>query len=179
MGFSRQEWWRGLPCPPPGDLPDPGVELTSLHVSFSGRWVLTTSAAWEAYMCEYRMFFSFWFTSLSVTDCRFIHITTRDQTLWVLLLKKGWKSGSGGVTDCLSQMLIWWSSDPRLTGTDEVTGSNRDPSQTNYGWWLWVGEDVGSWGREENGVGRFWGRKRQRGCRLSSCVITFGSQFWM
>ena len=30
MGFSRQEYWRGLPCPPPGDLPDPGMELESL-----------------------------------------------------------------------------------------------------------------------------------------------------
>ena len=25
-GLSRQEYWRGLPCPPPGDLPDPGAE---------------------------------------------------------------------------------------------------------------------------------------------------------
>ena len=30
MGFSRQEYWSGLPCPPPGDLPDPRIELTSL-----------------------------------------------------------------------------------------------------------------------------------------------------
>ena len=29
MGFSRQEYWSGLPCPPPGDLPDPGVEPRS------------------------------------------------------------------------------------------------------------------------------------------------------
>ena len=29
MGFSRQEYWRGLPCPPPGDLPNPGTEPTS------------------------------------------------------------------------------------------------------------------------------------------------------
>ena len=29
MGFPRQEYWGGLPCPPPGDLPDPGVKLTS------------------------------------------------------------------------------------------------------------------------------------------------------
>ena len=29
-GFSRQEYWRGLPLPPPGDLPDPAVEPTSL-----------------------------------------------------------------------------------------------------------------------------------------------------
>ena len=26
MGFSRQEYWSGLPYPPPGDLPDPGIE---------------------------------------------------------------------------------------------------------------------------------------------------------
>ena len=26
MGFSRQECWSGLPCPSPGDLPNPGIE---------------------------------------------------------------------------------------------------------------------------------------------------------
>ena len=30
MGFSRQEYWSGLPCPPPGDLPHPGTEFVSL-----------------------------------------------------------------------------------------------------------------------------------------------------
>ena len=29
MGFSRQEYWSGLPFPSPGDLPDPGIELRS------------------------------------------------------------------------------------------------------------------------------------------------------
>ena len=29
MEFSRQEYWSGLPCPPPGDLPDPGIESLS------------------------------------------------------------------------------------------------------------------------------------------------------
>ena len=29
MGFSRQEYWTGLSCPPPGDLPDPGIEPAS------------------------------------------------------------------------------------------------------------------------------------------------------
>ena len=28
-GFSRQECWSGVPCPPPGDLPDPGIKLMS------------------------------------------------------------------------------------------------------------------------------------------------------
>ena len=31
MGFSRQEYWSGLPCPPPGDLPDSGIKPKSLH----------------------------------------------------------------------------------------------------------------------------------------------------
>ena len=30
LGFSRQEYWNGLPWPPPGDLPNPGTELASL-----------------------------------------------------------------------------------------------------------------------------------------------------
>ena len=31
MGFSRQEYWSGLPCPPPGDLPNPAIEPSLLH----------------------------------------------------------------------------------------------------------------------------------------------------
>ena len=30
VGFSRQKYWSGLPFPPPGDLPDPGIKLGSL-----------------------------------------------------------------------------------------------------------------------------------------------------
>ena len=29
MGFSKQEYWSGLPFPPPGDLPNPGIECVS------------------------------------------------------------------------------------------------------------------------------------------------------
>ena len=29
LGFSRQAYWSGLPCPSPGDFPDPGIESTS------------------------------------------------------------------------------------------------------------------------------------------------------
>ena len=32
MGLSRQGYWRGLPCPPPGDLPDPGLNPCLLHL---------------------------------------------------------------------------------------------------------------------------------------------------
>ena len=33
MGFSRKECWSGLPFPPPGDLPDPGIEPASPAVA--------------------------------------------------------------------------------------------------------------------------------------------------
>ena len=33
MGFSRQEYWSGLPCPSPGDIPDPGMEPECLAAS--------------------------------------------------------------------------------------------------------------------------------------------------
>jgi len=29
LGFPREEYWNGLPCPSPGALPDPGIELRS------------------------------------------------------------------------------------------------------------------------------------------------------
>ena len=32
MGFSKQEFWSGLPCPPPEDLPDSEIELMSLSL---------------------------------------------------------------------------------------------------------------------------------------------------
>ena len=46
MGFSRQEYWSGLPCPPVGNLPNPGIEPYILDVrcvssiSYIGKWVL-------------------------------------------------------------------------------------------------------------------------------------------
>ena len=49
MGFSRQESWSELPCPPSGDIPDPGIQPESLmSLALTGRF-FTTSAAWEAH----------------------------------------------------------------------------------------------------------------------------------
>ena len=48
MGLSRQEYWSGFSCPPPGDLPDPGMEPASLTFPALGGGFFTTSANWEA-----------------------------------------------------------------------------------------------------------------------------------
>ena len=47
MGFFRQEYWSGLPLPPPGALPDPGVEPTVSCISCIGRQILYHCATWE------------------------------------------------------------------------------------------------------------------------------------
>ena len=46
MGFSRQEYWRGEPFPPPGDLPDPGFKPTPLMSPALANRFFTTGATW-------------------------------------------------------------------------------------------------------------------------------------
>ena len=48
MEFSRQEYWSGLPFPPPGNLPDSGMESAS---PASAGGFFTTSTTWEAHHC--------------------------------------------------------------------------------------------------------------------------------
>ena len=47
LGFSKQEYWSGLPCPPPGDHPDPGIEPSSLMSPALAVWLFTTIITWE------------------------------------------------------------------------------------------------------------------------------------
>ena len=47
MGFSSQGYWSGLPCPPPGALPDPEIEPGSLASPASAGGFFTTSATWD------------------------------------------------------------------------------------------------------------------------------------
>ena len=47
--LSKQEYLSGLPCPPPGDLPEPGTETLSLTSPALARRFFTSSATWEAH----------------------------------------------------------------------------------------------------------------------------------
>ena len=47
MEFSRHEYWNGLPFPPSGDLPKPGIEPASLKSSALADVFFTSSANWE------------------------------------------------------------------------------------------------------------------------------------
>ena len=53
VGFSRQEYWSGLPCPPPGDLPEAGIEPMSLSSPALAGGFFTTSTTWEAQVPSY------------------------------------------------------------------------------------------------------------------------------
>ena len=71
MGFSRQEYWSGLPCPSPGDLSQPGMEATSLmSPAFAGRFFIT-SATWEALMYFYSSLF---LEILNYSSPRYLHL---------------------------------------------------------------------------------------------------------
>ena len=55
MGFSRQEYWSGLPCPPPGDLLNPGIKPLSLTSPALAVRFFTTSATQEALKHTYNI----------------------------------------------------------------------------------------------------------------------------
>ena len=48
MGFPRQEYWSGLPCPLPGDLPDPQIEPAS--PALAGGFFTTDSLVGQSYL---------------------------------------------------------------------------------------------------------------------------------
>ena len=47
MGFVKQEYWSGLPCPPPGYIPDSGIEPSYLMSPALAGMFFTTSATYE------------------------------------------------------------------------------------------------------------------------------------
>ena len=59
MGFSRQEHWSGWPCLSPGDLLNPGIELTSFTFPALAGGFLTTSTTWVVTQQQWFPDFSF------------------------------------------------------------------------------------------------------------------------
>ena len=53
MGFSRQEYWRGLPCHPPGNLPNPAIKLAFLMSPSLIDKFFTTSTTMEKAMAPH------------------------------------------------------------------------------------------------------------------------------
>ena len=53
MGFSMQEYWSGLPCPSPENLPDPGIErMPLMSPAFVSRFLATSTSYKIVCMCS-------------------------------------------------------------------------------------------------------------------------------
>ena len=52
MGFSRQEYWSGLPFPSPGDLPDPGIEPVSPALQIRNLPLGDSKERWVSWLCS-------------------------------------------------------------------------------------------------------------------------------
>ena len=98
VGFSRQEYWNGLPCPPPGDLPNPGVKSA---FSAAAGGFFTTSITWEAQVRHGAMENFSW----EVTS----HLRTENHRKWACegwgekQIRQGeWKYQGPGAKDHLS-----------------------------------------------------------------------------
>ena len=78
IGFSRKEYWSGLPFPLPGDLPDPGIEPMS---SVSAGRFFTTSSTWEALIIIqiiFKLTLIFWKWNGLIKCCFFFNNTVNN-----------------------------------------------------------------------------------------------------
>ena len=74
VGFSRQEYWSGFPFPPPGALPNPGIEPASLTSPALASGFFTTRATWGARYHHY------YFYSAQATKIIFLKHTSHSPT---------------------------------------------------------------------------------------------------
>ena len=75
MESSRQEYWSGLPCPLPEDLPSPRIKTAPLMSPVLGGGLFTTSATWDAFAFFFSpclFFFLFSFLSFSFSLCCYL-----------------------------------------------------------------------------------------------------------
>ena len=93
MKFSTPEYWHGLPSPPPGDLPDPGIEPESLtSPELVGRF-FTPSTTWEAlnstsvvHLIQFKEYLlsSYWVPSTVLDIWRREHIFKNKQSIFII-----------------------------------------------------------------------------------------------
>ena len=84
LGFSRQEYLSGLPCPPPGDLPNSGIKPSIMSPALAGRFFIT-STIWEApyivyyKICNHHILFTLFLCDGHIGDLK--HPATTNKTV--------------------------------------------------------------------------------------------------
>ena len=94
MGFSRQEHWRGLPCPPPGDLPDPGIGIPLILESMSSAKFKMFSASFFGYFQCPPLNFLLCFWDSCDTNVEFFATvwSLKKWCFWTVVLEKTFES---------------------------------------------------------------------------------------
>ena len=74
MGFSKQEYWSGLPCLPPGALPDPAIEPRSLELQADSFTIWATREAIFLHIDRYLIFYlpHFPFSDPDLCCCKYM-----------------------------------------------------------------------------------------------------------
>ena len=105
MGFSGQEYWSGWPCPPPGDLSDPGIKSAPLPSPALAGGFFTTSATWEAqmYLCEIKLNWE----RLAFRKQRWYSIVVKSMGMGVMV--KSWTHSTLAVWLWISIQTPWFS----------------------------------------------------------------------
>ena len=97
MEFSRQEYWSGLTFPPPGDLPDPGIEPTSLvSPALAGRFFTTEPSGKP--LNSYLSFFYIYRVGLGISLAHSLATCCAEAPVvvaWHLVSRAGWKLPPG------------------------------------------------------------------------------------
>ena len=149
MGFSRQEYWSGLPVPSPGDLPDPDYSPTQINFFFNPTQLGNIMRPWEGTRQIWFMNVNLWIWILSG-----IYVTYAWQ-------KGQRESGQEGLPGCWSHFLracgaLFW-------GTWEGGEKASDPRHPgNFG-------SAPSWLRWHS-LGSTWTARTERGDTSLSCL---------
>ena len=132
IGFSRQEYWSGLPCLPPGDLPSPGIEPASLTSPALARGFFTTSATRKPslrILLRAYIHFPFSFPNTSMLDGIIDLMDMSLSELWELVMdREAWSTAVHGVAKSRTRLseLSWML--PHFPG-----GSDSKASACNVG----------------------------------------------
>ena len=84
MGFSRQEYWSGLPCPPPADLPDSGIEHASLMSPALQEDSLPLAPPKKPAYTVVRLYNEFWSVALGRLWRRSPPVYVTHNQLWII-----------------------------------------------------------------------------------------------
>ena len=154
LGFSSQEYWSGLPCPPPGDLPNPGIETLSVASPGFVGGCLGCHLGSPARLCTHLRVLSVrWGTQ--ITEQCDLGCRREESTEWGGV----WPGGGpkGGWPGCLESLC--WDTDTAWSGpmgkrtipvTELVSAKRTHCARLSRGSWSW-GSGWGPGGTEERG----------------------------